>query len=809
MVAAREREREREMTRSGGKDVNAIWAQLKAQNQPSGRREREREEEVSRKETAEASAPVASSVVARDAECECFDGFQDVEGAENLLKRTINSLTEGDYLTRRRAIRTLAASLRSCENAELRTDVFVEVVAKHLLRRFEDKSEACRELAVKCIAENVEACKEDAVESLLPYCVPVLGERLGLSGGPDADRRSLIELGAEILQASHVNRVDITDFSRASSKRGQAVEPSEEVRILLIGLLRSLVRHGTHTIKPYAQDFCEILLCCARDPFHEALVESCACLCDLVATLGAKLWMVSKIMLAGYAPVLSHRRQQVRVSAIRAISALVFNGAHESLLDLCSFRDPNVVPVRAFFGDDIKVNYMGKLITDSCANVRRELVKYVGSWLLELPERRDHESRLLPYLLSGLIDEDDRVRRGALETLEKLGDLYIKDNAEDLKDKLYYLPTEAHGHGWMDGGVWRAIEEGRVTTPEPFRQRPSLGSRLLVQQNFKGSLGALASELSSWQEQPRLKAAKLLRVFLVCMEDYVASCLERLLPALCHAGCSEDAQITRAVLDASRTLSWYTDPGLSLQILGPRLSPEFDRTKRASAARVLAAVVRGSAEAGTIAGHEAEVAAMVADNGLDSTGDTALKRAAVEVCEAAVPAIAGGEGDDAIAARDGLVGSLVLLTGGWEPFAPAAEVLKTVLGALPAQSRAPALASSLLGLCAGRTLAEGALPPETHAGAVCGALDLALDGLQAGLSREEVLARGEGGLVAALSFLSAALGGSRDLLSSSLAARCARAGARLLEVVSEQAFGGGDREALLGLLAAEGAAVPR
>ena len=350
------RAREREMTRSGGKDVNAIWAQLKAQNQPSGRREREREEEVSRKETAEVSAPVTSSVVARDAECECFDGFQDVEGAENLLKRTINSLTEGDYLTRRRAIRTLAASLRSCENAELRTDVFVEVVAKHLLRRFEDKSEACRELAVKCIAENVEACKEDAVESLLPYCVPVLGERLGLSGGPDADRRSLIELGAEILQASHVNRVDITDFSRASSKRGQAVEPSEEVRILLIGLLRSLVRHGTHTIKPYAQDFCEILLCCARDPFHEALVESCACLCDLVATLGAKLWMVSKIMLAGYAPVLSHRRQQVRVSAIRAISALVFNGAHESLLDLCSFRDPNGVPVRAVFGDAIKVN---------------------------------------------------------------------------------------------------------------------------------------------------------------------------------------------------------------------------------------------------------------------------------------------------------------------------------------------------------------------------------------------------------------------------------------------------------------------
>ena len=81
----------------------------------------------------------------------------------------------------------------------------------------------------------------------------------------------------------------------------------------------------------------------------------------------------------------------------------------------------------------------------------------------------------------------------ALQILQRLGDLYVLDNAEDMKDKLYYLPDEAHAHGWMDGGVWKAIGDGHVPIPRPFEERPSLGVRLLVQQNFRGSLTALSA----------------------------------------------------------------------------------------------------------------------------------------------------------------------------------------------------------------------------------------------------------------------------------------------------------------------------
>lgn len=39
-------------------------------------------------------------------------------------------------------------------------------------------------------------------------------------------------------------------------------------------------------------------------------------------------------------------------------------GAHEMVLEMVAWRDPNLVPIKAFYGDDLKVNFCGKLATD-------------------------------------------------------------------------------------------------------------------------------------------------------------------------------------------------------------------------------------------------------------------------------------------------------------------------------------------------------------------------------------------------------------------------------------------------------------
>jgi hypothetical protein len=40
-------------------------------------------------------------------------------------------------------------------------------------------------------------------------------------------------------------------------------------------------------------------------------------------------------------------------------------GAHELILDMVGWRDPNLISVAAFYGDpDLRINFCGKLATD-------------------------------------------------------------------------------------------------------------------------------------------------------------------------------------------------------------------------------------------------------------------------------------------------------------------------------------------------------------------------------------------------------------------------------------------------------------
>jgi hypothetical protein len=43
------------------------------------------------------------------------------------------------------------------------------------------------------------------------------------------------------------------------------------------------------------------------------------------------------------------------------------------VLEMVAWRDPNLVPIKAFYGDDLKVNFCGKLATDPHVQVRVQL----------------------------------------------------------------------------------------------------------------------------------------------------------------------------------------------------------------------------------------------------------------------------------------------------------------------------------------------------------------------------------------------------------------------------------------------------
>lgn len=73
------------------------------------------------------------------------------------------------------------------------------------------------------------------------------------------------------------------------------------------------------------------------------------------------------------------RACQVRVAAVRALRALVPCGAADALLTLTAFQDPHYVPVRAFYGPCVRVNFCARLAIDASVQARRACVVGAGS----------------------------------------------------------------------------------------------------------------------------------------------------------------------------------------------------------------------------------------------------------------------------------------------------------------------------------------------------------------------------------------------------------------------------------------------
>lgn len=169
--------------------------------------------------------------------------------------------------------------------------------------------------------------------------------------------------------------------------------------------------------------------------------------------------------------------------------------------------------------------------------MRLAALELIRNWLLKLPERVSYISRLLPYLLTSLVDPLPFIREKGCEALEDLGTQFQKDNEEDIEKRTLYLPDHAQGSGWTSlADLWRTSKTttvldtrwstrsgvGEAETDvllQPFTQRPSLRVRLLVQSNFSYFVGALCRELTSNDDAIVQRSLNLLRVVLLLVEE--------------------------------------------------------------------------------------------------------------------------------------------------------------------------------------------------------------------------------------------------------------------------------------------------
>ncbi|CAH8862249.1 unnamed protein product [Trichobilharzia szidati] len=317
-------------------------------------------------------------------------------------------------------------------------ETVLSLIGGNLANSLNDPVEVNRELSIKVLELFVNVVKDASI--LLPSLVPVLLVRLG--------------------------QKDIT-------------EHSEEIRYATLNLLYTLVTK-VHETSPFLDDYITILQRTFLDPYHEIKKLSCKIAVVLSERKCHRFYQISESIISPMLSNLTHQHSKVRLETVLALEKVL-------LVSQGKLVDNVISPLT-------------QRLFDSSLAVRQAVIQLIGSWLLDLPDRYSYQTRLLPLLLSGLIDESDDIRSVTVDLWHRIGLKFEKENEEQLKDKLDF-----------DKGAPFSYPYGC--------KRPILGCRELIYRSASRLFPGLCKDLSDWQEATRLKAASLMPILILHLEE--------------------------------------------------------------------------------------------------------------------------------------------------------------------------------------------------------------------------------------------------------------------------------------------------
>ncbi|KAE9231204.1 hypothetical protein PF005_g3197 [Phytophthora fragariae] len=518
------------------RSVDALWQELSLENEF-------RDVEVSRllkKSMATSATPKKSSKssgsrraarVSTTHSDPVADGREDCKTIKHKeafsLPKVLNRLASEQRSVRKKAAIALEEHFLKDDTKEQPTpeasatvtapEMFAEM-AKPLFKRFNDPVEKVREICIrittKCIAE------EEDLLRYLPYLMPAITNRINSQYGYDEENQ-VFSRDQFLHDAFKRGRVYVAENQVARIKPD---EPSEEIRLLLLGLVDAVLqnafeRRASSILHAYIFDILLLLISGVHDDFHEINIASCRILAAISNHMVSVMKHFSVAVVRTLMPLLLHRLARVRIAVVESIRALVTcpnvekckGSGTEAIIDLIGHRDENVIPVASFYTAEVRLNYFAKLDQDRNPMVRRAFFAMISDWMVNLPDRYDHESRLLPYLLSAVSDEDTAISQDALKTLEVLGERYEREHGEEV------IEIKQYG---VDGK--NPTYNYHAQLPAPFAAgRRSLGTRLFIRGRARRFLNPILRELANWQDVTRAHAVRLLKCVLVYCEETI------------------------------------------------------------------------------------------------------------------------------------------------------------------------------------------------------------------------------------------------------------------------------------------------
>ncbi|BDA48361.1 hypothetical protein COCOBI_12-0380 [Coccomyxa sp. Obi] len=258
---------------------------------------------------------------------------------------------------------------------------------------------------------------------------------------------------------------------------------------------------------------------------------------------------------------------EVRLAAVAALADAVPRGGQAMVPQLMACWDPHSVPYAEFYEPSVSVNFFARLANDTAVPVRQAFLSMVAAWLgaesaddspADSPadlrptidygkEMAAYKETLFPYLLAALADESPAVTSEAVNALERLGAMFDAAVQEDTHSDLaegkencqqFDRGSVFWGMATADGFVKAASQDScrtQMLLPllrAPFHSRPSAWARKLVQAHMSELLSGLSGDMLGWSAGPRTRAAKLLRVCMLCWEAAIADHLQKIAPLL-------------------------------------------------------------------------------------------------------------------------------------------------------------------------------------------------------------------------------------------------------------------------------------
>jgi hypothetical protein len=434
------------------------------------------------------------------------------------LSREINSLSDESFTTRKQALEKL---YDCCMNIKPRLTLrklytgegqeILEHLSKPLLKRFSDDREKCREVAIKLYKELIARCED--VSHFLPYIFTVLVERLGA-------------VDLEGIQ-------DIPEQMRPNpSQKPQILksppENSEEIRLLIAELVMVLVCTGLENFINIIDEVTNVLRALAMDPANSnVMIEACRAISEMCRNAPKLLLHYSEGLARSLFTCLVHKHSRVRTAGLEALGQVLYAGAYKynaKIMELLiGFRDPNLVPIKDFYEPSTKINYLARFVNDSSPQVREMFYRVISDWIIQLPDKYDHESRLIPYLIAGLFDPLPDIQNLCFEQIEEIGQVYETEKEKEIRE----MRQMGYQEPWTCDGLMTDLP-----LPDPFVKRPRLGARLFFRQYVMRYLKGIFTELNDWISSSRLHAANLLLALVIFTEDYITQHLDAMLSAM-------------------------------------------------------------------------------------------------------------------------------------------------------------------------------------------------------------------------------------------------------------------------------------